>query len=117
MCIRDSASPALALLNEPALHLWPALAASLLLFVLAGWHYQTATHAYAALITLTFSIWLLQPDALLGLGQPVTNVLLSLSMAVMAIRLENGWIARLAFFQTPLHRFSSLLYALSLIHI
>ena len=109
-----AASPALVLLNEPALHLWPALAASLLLFGIAGWHYQTAAHAYAALITLTLSLWLIRPDALLGLGQPVINVLLSLSMAVMAIRLENGWIARLAFLQTPLHRFSSLLYVLAL---
>ncbi len=109
-----AASPALALLNWPGLHLWPVLAASLLLFGMTGWRYQTATHAYAALITLTLSIWLMRPDALFGLGQPVVNSLLSLSMAIMAIRLENGWIARLAFFQTPLYRLSSLLYALAL---
>jgi len=109
-----AASPALTALGWPALYLWPTLATGLLLFMMTGWHYQTATHAYAALITLTLSMGLIQPDARFVLGQPVINVLLSLAMAVMAITLESGWIARLAFFQTPLYRFSSLLYALAL---
>ncbi|RUQ33010.1 MAG: hypothetical protein EKK68_04605 [Candidatus Competibacteraceae bacterium] len=107
-------SPALALLGWPAWQLWPALAASLLLFVMAGRHYQSAPHAYAALITVTLSVWLIRPDPLFGLNQPILNTLLSLSMAVAALWLETGRVARLAFFQTPLLRFSSLLYALAL---
>jgi hypothetical protein len=114
-----AASPALSLLGWPALHLWPALATCLLLFVMTGWHYQTAGHAYATLITLTLMVWLTSrwlqpPNVLFGLADPALNAVLSLGMAVMAMKLESGWVARLAFFQIPLQQFSSLLYALAL---
>ncbi|MCC8992727.1 MAG: hypothetical protein LM550_03370 [Candidatus Contendobacter sp.] len=114
-----AASPVLDLLGWPALHLWPALVTCLLVFAMTGWHYQTAGHAYATLITLTLIVWLTSrwlqpPNVLFGLADPALNTLLSLGMAVMAMKLESGWATRLAFFQTPLQQFSSLLYALAL---
>ncbi|MFZ4791051.1 MAG: hypothetical protein ACOYMW_09205 [Candidatus Competibacteraceae bacterium] len=114
-----AASPALTLLGWPVLHLWPALATCLLLFVMTGWHYQTAVHAYATLITLTLVVWLtcrwlFPPNDLFGLSEPALNAVLSLSMAVMAMKLEAGWAAHWAFFKRPLQQFSSLLYALGL---
>jgi hypothetical protein len=95
-----------------------ALALSLLLFTLTGWQYRSSPHVYAALITLTMSVWLtglwLSSDTLFGLGQPLLNVLLSLGMALAAIGLEAERAAPLAYWRTPLRRISGLLYLLAL---
>ena len=117
-----AASPAFVLLGWPlgwsTPAFMPTLALSLLLFVLTGWHYRSSPHAYAALMTLTMGVWLsgawLTSTALLGLGQPLSNVLLSLSMALAAVGLEAEQAAPLAYWRTPLYRMSGLLYLLAL---
>jgi hypothetical protein len=113
-----AASPALALLGLPAPELLPALSASLLLFVLAGGRYRTATHPWAALIALAVGVWLtgawLAPPELFVLGQPSLNALLSLSMAVAAVGLEAERAAPLAYWRAPLHGASGSLYLLAL---
>ncbi len=110
--------PALGLLGTPALELLPALALSLLSFVLVGWRYRLAAHAYAALATVTVGVWLtgfwLTPAALFGLGQPLGNVMLSFGMALAAIGLESERTAPLAYWRGPLCRVSGLLYVLAL---
>ena len=109
-----AAGPALVLLGLPIPDLLPALALSLLLFVLAGWHYRTETHAWAALITLTLGAWLigawLAPPVLFVLGQPLLDVTLSLCLAVAAVGLEVERAAPLAYWRRPLHWTSGLLY-------
>ena len=70
-----AASPALALLGAPVSGVLPAVLLGLLLFVLAGWHHRSESHAYAALIALTVAAWLIEvwwvPPDLFGLGQPL----------------------------------------------
>jgi hypothetical protein len=113
-----AASPALALLGAPAPELLPALLLGLLLFVLAGWHYRSTPHAYAALGALTVGVWLtgawLASPELLVLGQPLLNAVLSLLMAVADIGLETEKAKPLAYWRTPLHGMSGLLYGLAL---
>ncbi len=120
--ITVAASPGLALLGWPMgwsiPELAPMLALSLLLFVLTGWHYRSSSHAYAALITLTMIVWLsgawLSSTLLLGVGQPLSNVLLSLIMALAAVGLEQERAKSLAYWRIPLQRMSGLLYLLTL---
>jgi hypothetical protein len=113
-----AASPALAGLGWPVLELWPALALSLLLFVLASWESRSTPCAYAALITLTVDAWLtgawLAPTDLFGLGQPVLNVLLSLALATAAVGLEVKRTAPAAYWRAPLAVTGGLLYGLAL---
>ncbi|QQS54896.1 MAG: hypothetical protein IPM89_03390 [Candidatus Competibacteraceae bacterium] len=113
-----AAGPVLGLLGAPALELLPALTLSLLSFVLLGWRYRLAAHAYAALATVTVGVWLtgfwLTPAALFGLGQPLGNGMLSLGMALAAIGLETKRAAPLAYWRGPLRRISGLLYVLAL---
>ena len=121
--ITVAASPGLALLGWPmgwsTPELAPMLALSLLLFVVTGWHYRSSPHAYAALITLTIGVWLsgawLTATMLLGVGQPLSNVLLSLIMALAALGLEQERAAPLAYWRIPLQRMSGLLYGLTLV--
>ncbi len=112
------ASPALGLLGAPAPQLLPALTLSLLAFVLTGWRYRLAAHAYAALATLTVGAWLsgfwLTPTALFGLGQPLGNGILSLGMALAAVGLEQEEATPLRYWREPLYRVSGLLYVLAL---
>ncbi|MDS4057436.1 MAG: hypothetical protein RKP73_02530, partial [Candidatus Contendobacter sp.] len=113
-----AASPALAGLGWPALELWPALALSLWLFVLASWENRSTPCAYAALVTLTLGVWLsgdwLAPTAPFSLGPPLLNVLLSGVLATAAIGLEAKWAAPVAYWRTPLAVTSSVLYGLAL---
>ncbi|WP_295402455.1 hypothetical protein [uncultured Thiocystis sp.] len=120
-----AASVGLSLLGSPASEWLPALALSLLLFVLTGWRGRSAPHALAALAalaTLTVGVWLvaawLSPVMLCGLGQPLINVLLSAVMALAALGLEPGRYAQrtapLAYWRSPLSRIGGLLYALAL---
>ncbi|MCC9000779.1 MAG: hypothetical protein LM522_15035, partial [Candidatus Contendobacter sp.] len=114
-----AACPALALLGTPILERLPALAMSLLLFALTGWRYRSSPHAYAALVTLTISAWLVgvwwsPEDTLFGVGQPLSNGLLSLGMALAAIGLEAERAEPLAYWRIPLQRMSGLLYLLTL---
>ncbi|MBK5966451.1 hypothetical protein CCR95_20830 [Thiocystis minor] len=117
-----AASVGVALLGSPAPEWLPALALSLLLFVLTGWRDRSAPHALAALSTLTVGIWLiaawLSPVMLFGLGQPLINVLLSAVMALAALGMEPGRHAQrtvpLAYWRSPLSRIGGLLYALTL---
>ncbi|MDS4042237.1 MAG: hypothetical protein RKP20_13775, partial [Candidatus Competibacter sp.] len=110
--------PALSLLGSPVPELLPALALSLLLFVLAGWHYRSSIHAWAALGALTVGVWLtgawLVPPALVALGQPLLDALLSLGMAVAAVGLATEGAVSLAYWRAPLHGASGSLYLLAL---
>ncbi|HCK81781.1 MAG TPA: hypothetical protein PK880_08665 [Candidatus Competibacter sp.] len=113
-----AASPALALLGSPAPELLPALGLGLLLFLLAGWHYRSERHAYAALVTLTVTAWLLDAGWMssgwLGLGQPLLNVLLGAGMALIRLGLEPEGAAPLGYWRRPLRWSSTLLYLLAL---
>ncbi|CDH44654.1 hypothetical protein [Candidatus Contendibacter odensensis] len=114
-----AACPTLVLLGMPTPEGLPALMTSLLLFTLTGWHYRSSPHAYAALMTLTIGIWLtglwLSPNALLGAGQPLSNALLSLVMALAAVGLEAERAVPLTYWRIPLQRMSGLLYLLALV--
>ena len=113
-----AASPALALLGAPVSGVLPAILLGLLLFVLAGWHYRSELHAYAALIALTVAAWLVEAGwakpGLFGLGQPLLNVVLSLLMALARVGLESEKAAPLAYWRAPLQWTSTLLYLLAL---
>ncbi|MBK7541024.1 MAG: hypothetical protein IPI57_04255 [Candidatus Competibacteraceae bacterium] len=113
-----AAGPSLALLGSPVLELLPALALGLLLFLLAGWHYRSERHAYAALVTLTVTAWLLEggwvSSGWLGLGQPLLNGLLSAGMALARLGLESEKAAPLGYWRSPLQWSSTLLYLLAL---
>jgi len=113
-----AASPALALLGSSAWEMLPAILIGLLLFALAGWHYRSVLHAYAALIALTVAAWLLdarwmKPE-LFALGQPLLNVMLSAIMALAWVGLEFEKFASLAYWRVPLRSSSALLYLLAL---
>ncbi|HRX62520.1 MAG TPA: hypothetical protein P5260_15090 [Candidatus Competibacter sp.] len=113
-----AASPALALLGSSAWEMLPAILIGLLLFALAGWHYRSILHAYAALIALTVAAWLIdarwmKPE-LFALGQPLLNVMLSAIMALAGIGLESEKAAPLAYWRVPLRSIGTLLYLLAL---
>ncbi len=116
--IAVAASPALSFLDDPTPALLPALALSLLVFVLTSWEERSPHYATAALATLTLGIWLtgawLIPVDLLGLGQPLTNTLLSLALSLVALRLASRETASLGYWRTPLQRVGGLLYLLAL---
>ncbi|MEZ5585005.1 MAG: hypothetical protein R3F37_21590, partial [Candidatus Competibacteraceae bacterium] len=111
-------SLSLGLLGNATLQLWPALGVSLLLFVLTGVRYRTATHVGAILITLTLGVWLtsawLKPPALFILGQPLVNVGLSLVMLLAAVELASERAASFAYWCRPLWMVGRLLYGLAL---
>ena len=111
-------SPALVLLGTAVPEVIPALALSLAVFVLASQQTRSAALARAALATLVLAAWLvghwLQPVALFGLGQPVTNTLLALSGALGALRLVSSPSSRLDHWLDPLRETSGLLYLLAL---
>lgn len=113
-----AASPALALLGAPVSGVLPAVLLGLLLFVLAGWHHRSESHAYAALIALTVAAWLIEvwwvPPDLFGLGQPLLNVVLCSIMALARIGLESEKAAPLAYWRAPLQWIGALLYLLGL---
>ncbi|MBK1718855.1 hypothetical protein CKO27_14610, partial [Thiocystis violacea] len=113
-----AASPALFLLGYPAPELVPALALSLLLFVWASRLERSRSLAMAALATLTLGVWLMaawwMPVDLIGLGQPLINVLLSLALSVAALRLGHLESASLAYWRVPLRQAGGLLYLLAL---
>ncbi len=113
-----AASPVLALLGSPAPELWLALALSLLLFGLASWDDRSTPYAYAALVTLTVGVWLIgdgfAPAELLGLGQPLLNVLLSLALTTAAVGLEAERAAPLAYWRVSLAMMGAVLYVLAL---
>ncbi|WP_295393240.1 hypothetical protein [uncultured Thiodictyon sp.] len=113
-----AAAPALVLAGAPTPAWLPTLGLSLLLFLLAGWHYRTELHAWAALATLTVGGWLtgawLAPPALFVLGQPVLNGCLSVVLAVVAVGLEVERARPLGYWRTPLQWTSGLLYLLAL---
>ena len=112
------ASLALMLLKAPVVELLPILGSSLLLFIATGWHYRSVFHAYAALITLTLTAWLLDAGwfglELLGLGQPLLNVVLSALMALAWLALRPEKTAPFAYWRTPLQLVSAALYLLAL---
>lgn len=113
-----AASPALALLGASAWGMMPAILLGLLLFVLAGWHYRSALHAYAALVALTVAAWLVdarwvKPE-LFALGQPLLNVMLSAIMALARVGLESEKAEPLAYWRAPLRSIGTLLYLLAL---
>jgi hypothetical protein len=111
-------SPALALLGAPMSVVLPAISLALVLFVLAGWHYRSEMHAYAALIALTVAAWLVEAGwvstGLFGLGQPLLNVVLCSTMALARVGLESEKAAPLAYWRAPLQWTSTLLYLLAL---
>jgi len=113
-----AASPALVLTGWPAPHLWPTWTLSLLLFGLTGWRDRAGSHGYAALITLTVGVWLtgvwLTPAVWIGLGQPLSNTLLSLFMALAAGGRAMERAAPLGYWRGPLVVMSGLLYGLAL---
>jgi hypothetical protein len=113
-----AASPALALMGWAAPVLWPGLALGLLLFGLAGARYRSELHAYAALLTLTVGVWLTDawwaaPDWWV-VGQPLSNGLLGLLVALAALGLTADRAASLAYWRAPLAVTSSVLYGLAL---
>ncbi len=114
-----AACTTLVLRGTPTPLVWPTLVLSVLLFGRIGWHYRSNPQAYAALITLTISVWLtglwLAPVALFGIGQPLSNVLLSLVMAVTAVGLHAERAVPLAYWRAPLQSISELLYLLTLV--
>lgn len=101
-----AASPALAWSGWSTGELGPALALSLALFVLIGAHYRVASHAAAALVTLTVSVWLIghgsAPALLFGLSQPLSNALLSLAFSGAALGLEAQRAEALRYWRGPL---------------
>ncbi len=113
-----AASPALALTGWAAPILWPGLLFGLLLFGLAGIHYRSVPHAYAALLTLTVGVWLtdawLAAPGLWIVGQPMSNGLLSLLMALAALGLTAERAASLVYWRAPLAVTGSVLYVLAL---
>jgi len=113
-----AASPALAWSGWSVPELGPALALSLALFGLISGHYQAASYAAAALVTLTVSVWLIghgsAPVVLFGLSQPLSNVLLSLVLSGAAVGLEAPGASALRYWRGPLAMTSSGLYVLAL---
>ena len=113
-----AASPALALTGWAAPVLWPGLLLGLLSFGLTGARYRSVPHAYAALLILTVGVWLTDawlaaPDLWI-VGQPMSNVLLGLLMALVALGLTAERAASLAYWRAPLAVTGSVLYVLAL---
>ncbi|PIE83583.1 MAG: hypothetical protein CSA09_01705 [Candidatus Contendobacter odensis] len=99
--------------------LLPALSSGLLLFVLTGQCYRTKVHVWAILMTLVVSIWVsriwqIAPAGFFGLGQPLANVVLSLTMAWVALGLNGRRAVLWRYWRLPLFRMSQILYLLAL---
>lgn len=114
-----AASLGAAFLGTSTLALLPALALATLLLLVGSWYYRSERCAYGVLITLTVTAWLLEAGwtspGWLGVGQPLANALLSIGMALVGIGLASEKAEKLAYWQLPIGRSSTLLYLLALV--
>ncbi len=96
----------------------PALASTMLLFIVSSWYYRAAAQAVAALLILALMAWMIEGgwvrSGLLGLAQPLLNIGLSTAMALAWMALQRESLQALSYWLTPLRWVSAGLYLLAL---